>query len=608
MPKLMAAVDVPAAGAPTAQILIASLFALGTTSLLALVVARHLSGKGSLLARTGAACERYVGLPSWAAVGFVVGMQGLVAGGIGVFWDVSLHIDQGRDIGPLANVSHYPILWALYSIFAAGALATALHARAEVRSPAAVRLPNGIEAPVGGLLLLLCGGFALAGFPLDDVWHRMFGQDVTLWGPTHLIMINGAILSAPAIIALVLEGKRATGRALGTRWSSRGEAYVRVTLPGVLLFGVAFWATEFDWGIPQFRLVWQPLLLAFGAGFALVVGVLWTGRWGAVRVLVSYLIGRVALTAMVAGLGQTVPVMPLFVVEALCVEALARSIDPAARPLRFGLLAGALCGSVGFAAEYGWTRLVSPQPWTTDFLAEAVPTALLAGTAGGAAGALLGMALVGRLPARPVRRGVALACAGVVVALGANALWLDQPGGVRAAVTLDPVVDAGGRTAYVTARISPASAAQDTSWFHAISWQGGGRKLADMEPLGDGRWRSSRPLPLHGEWKTALRLHKGRALTAVPLHLPADSGVPTPGIARPTSFSAAFIPDEEVLQTERRDYVPAWLWTPAALIMLALCGLFIAALSAGIVRATVGSRASGPARPPPAPRPHESRA
>ena len=40
-----------------------------------------------------------------------------------------------------------------------------------------------------------CGLYALIGFPLDDIWHRIFGQDVTLWGPTHLMMIGGAGLS-----------------------------------------------------------------------------------------------------------------------------------------------------------------------------------------------------------------------------------------------------------------------------------------------------------------------------------------------------------------------------------------------------------------------------
>ena len=40
--------------------------------------------------------------------------------------------------------------------------------------------------------------FALAGFPLDDIWHRLFGQDVTLWGPTHLMLIGGASLATLA--------------------------------------------------------------------------------------------------------------------------------------------------------------------------------------------------------------------------------------------------------------------------------------------------------------------------------------------------------------------------------------------------------------------------
>ena len=54
-----------------------------------------------------------------------------------------------------------------------------------------------------------CAAFALAGFPLDDVWHRLFGQDVTLWGPTHLMLIGGASLATLASAILVAEGLRA---------------------------------------------------------------------------------------------------------------------------------------------------------------------------------------------------------------------------------------------------------------------------------------------------------------------------------------------------------------------------------------------------------------
>src|SRR5258705_172726 len=63
---------------------------------------------------------------------------------------------------------------------------------------------------VPALLTAVCGCFALIGFPLDDVWHRLFGQDVTLWGPTHLLMIGGASLATLGVWALQIEGRRSS--------------------------------------------------------------------------------------------------------------------------------------------------------------------------------------------------------------------------------------------------------------------------------------------------------------------------------------------------------------------------------------------------------------
>jgi hypothetical protein len=241
------------------------------------------------------------------------------------------------------------------------------------------------------------------------------------------------------------------------------------------------------------------------------------------------------------------------------------------------VLAGVLCGTAGFAAEYAWTQLTSPYPWTTALLAEGVPTALLGCFAGGVLGALLGTGLRGDLPVRAVRRRAALGSAAVLVALGANALVTTEPAGIRAQVALE-------RDGHVVARVKGADPGQ-AHWFTAMAWQGGGRVIAPMEPLGDGRWRSSAPIPRHGTWKAALRLHSGRALVSVPLHLPRDPAIPTAGVLRPARFEAAFVPDVRVMQVERRDFVPGWLWTPSALLMLLLCAAFLVALSAGIARA-----------------------
>src|SRR5918998_736502 len=52
-----------------------------------------------------------------------------------------------------------------------------------------LRIPYSL-VPLG--LLGIC---ALSGFPLDELWHRSYGVDVTMWSPTHLLMICGAVFS-----------------------------------------------------------------------------------------------------------------------------------------------------------------------------------------------------------------------------------------------------------------------------------------------------------------------------------------------------------------------------------------------------------------------------
>ena len=52
-----------------------------------------------------------------------------------MYWDISLHIDNGRDAGPLANPAHYLILVGLYGVLLAGVLTLALAGDRPERAP-----------------------------------------------------------------------------------------------------------------------------------------------------------------------------------------------------------------------------------------------------------------------------------------------------------------------------------------------------------------------------------------------------------------------------------------------------------------------------------------
>ena len=169
----------PAGGAAISEVILATGGALIATTLLFALGFGHRAGKTTLLERSSQFAGRVGGLPAWVALPSAIATASLITALLGMYWDISLHIDQGRDAGPLANPAHYLILVGLFGIFAAGFLSMTIPK--EKPCPTAIRIYDGWYAPLGGVLMAAAGGFALIGFPLDDVWHRLFGQDVTLW-------------------------------------------------------------------------------------------------------------------------------------------------------------------------------------------------------------------------------------------------------------------------------------------------------------------------------------------------------------------------------------------------------------------------------------------
>jgi hypothetical protein len=593
---LLAQAEPSAGGAAIGQVVLATALVTGILGGLAVLVWRHRAGRDTLLTRAAAHSERIAGLPGWAALPSAISALSLILALFGMYWDISLHIDNGRDEGPLANPAHYPILFGLIGVFVAGWLAVALPRDAQP-GPAPIRLSEGWSAPVGGVLIAVCGGFALLGFPLDDMWHRLFGQDVTLWGPTHLMMLGGAAMTLIGQAVLLQEGMWARGHRHGRRGTPPLITQARrVALLGGLLLGLSIFQAEFDFGVPQFRMVFQPMLIALAAGFALVAARIWIGRGGALAAALIFLVVRGAMSVAVGPvLGETTPALPLYLGEAVCVElaALALGRD---RPLALGAAGGLLAGTVGFASEWAWSQAVMPLPWTGGLLPEGIVFATLAGIAGGLLGGLLGAGLRGNLPRPGVAR---TAFAGSLVALGTlTAIGLSTTAGEgsRAAVTLTETSSEPRREALVEARLTPPDLADDAAWATATSWQGGGLVVSDLERVSPGTWRSEQPVPLHGDWKASLRIQNGRDLIALPVYMPEDTAIPAREVPAKGSFTREFVADKEILQREVKDDVPGWLWTAASGAVLALYLIFLTTLAWGVGRvARRGPRPPSPA-------------
>ena len=155
--------DEPAGGAAAGEAIGATAGALVVTVAIGLLIAGHRSGRINWLARVAGAAERATAMPVWAALPSMLLGVSLLTAVVGMYWDISLHIDNGRDAGPLANPAHYLILVGLYGTLLAGVMTMAL---AKTRpGSTSVRVGNGLWLPVGGLLITACGAFALTGLP-----------------------------------------------------------------------------------------------------------------------------------------------------------------------------------------------------------------------------------------------------------------------------------------------------------------------------------------------------------------------------------------------------------------------------------------------------------
>jgi hypothetical protein len=555
---------------------------------LAVLLWRERTGHQTLIGRLADTVGRLDGVPRWAALSPYLHTLSLLAAAFGVWWDIAVHIDKGRDTGPFGTPAHYPIFFGILGIIVSGVLPIAL---ARKPLPArTIKLTKGWRIPCSAALVTFCGTFALVGFPMDDLWHRLFGEDVTLWGPTHLLMIGGAVFSIFARLLALAEVEQLVGPGIRRRTQE-------VISVGALLIAWDLFSTEFNYGVPQFPLVLQPILIVFGAALAFTVLRARRGPGSTFGALAVYLVIRGGIAYLVdQPLGEILGHFPLLIAEAVLVEGVAFALGNK-NGFRLGAAGGALIGTVGLLAEYGWSQVWMPIPWPSSLLPSAVGFGVVTGIGAGLAGAWIATRLAevtGDVrDAPPARLTHRWGAAGLAVVVAAIFFCVPRTGedGVSAIMTLEPVATGAEPTAYVTVRMEPADAADGARWFDAMAWQGGGFELYRMEKVADGAYRSAGLLPLYGRWKSMVRLHSGqRDMVAMWVYAPEDAEIGKEGIAAVSGATRMFGHEQEVLRREERTDVPSWMWNSAYALLAVVGAMEIAGIIWLVGRGARGGR------------------
>lgn len=153
--------------------------------------------------------------------------------------------------------------------------------------------------------------------------------------------------------------------------------------------------------------------------------------------------------------------------------------------------------------------------------------------------------------------------------------------------------DAGSGWVDVAVETDPADLADGADRFEVRSWQGGGSQIAPLAPTGGGTFTTRRPVPAHGDWKSIVRLARGRDLGGLPVYQPADSFIDAAEVPVVDRRAGPLVADETLLLREAHAG-PAWPAVVGYAALAAGTAAVLALLTAGATRVTSGRRLTEP--------------
>lgn len=221
----------------------------------------------------------------------------LLQGELGAVWDREWHFFVGRD------QFWTPPHTLIYScVTGAGLIALAIvladtvryfKGTAGVDDDSTIRIFKVFHAPLGFIIAGFGALQALASAPLDNYWHNLYGIDIALWAPFHMMGVTGAMignLGMAYIFASEAAIQREAGqpytRFLGLSWLEWGmllilSGLINFTLIGFLQFPVA------AFGLLQIPTYALPIAVV--SALALIGAVRFTQRPGTATLVVLLL-------------------------------------------------------------------------------------------------------------------------------------------------------------------------------------------------------------------------------------------------------------------------------------------------------------------------------
>jgi hypothetical protein len=552
------------------------------------------AGEHGPILRFANGAARVTGWPDWAAGTFLVGLGAMLIAFSGFFWDVAWHVSIGRDEF-LFSPPHVHLLLGTTGLGVAGAVG--VHVATRTDAPVGWQVRRW-RVPFGCAGLLAMGALAISGYWVDEFWHAIYGLDVTMWSPPHMLMIGSAMFSPIAVWVVLAEAGRrptrgyaaagqdadvaATATRSGTpRWRALQHRALAALSAGAALVGVSAAQFEYDLAVSVWPQAAQVVLIALAAAVVLPLARVALGRGGALAAVAVFVALRGSMALLTAGVWSLeVPRFPLYLAAAVAVEVAFLATRGRSWTTR-AFVSGAAVGTVGLAGEWLWMQVWGYHPWGPGLWPE-----VLLGTVAAVAIAPIGVA-IGRVVAhRPIAIPGRVAGAGALVALVAFAPTLVRDTAeVTARVTSTVVASEGDRDLVdVTVQLTPADAAVDADRFEVFQWQGGERTIRPLVATGDpGVYATTAPAPVGGERKTMVLLASGSAMGAVPIALPADPEIDASEVPFQPVREAAMVPQTDLFLREAVDGAPAWPGYLAGVVIVLAIGSTLAAVTAGVV-------------------------